>query len=272
VNPLPIDVAAHALRVDLAADRRAQVFQNAICSWRCWYCFVDFDLLSGNRQHSEFKSCDELLDLFLGEPGRPRVIDLSGGQPDLVPEWVIWFAQALTRRGLENDYFLWSDDNLSNDYLWRYLTRLQLDSLVGHRNYARVGCFKGFDEESFSFNTRAEPTAFLNQFTLMHRLVEAGFDVYGYATFTGPNSTRIRELMKRFMDLLQERVHPAFPLRTIPLRIRHFTPMGGRLPMAETESALRVQEEAVGAWSDELASRFSASELGKPIFHHALRS
>src|SRR5689334_5630495 len=36
-NPLPIEPAARALRIELTGSARAQVFQNAICSWRCWY-------------------------------------------------------------------------------------------------------------------------------------------------------------------------------------------------------------------------------------------
>lgn len=270
VNPLPIEVAAHALRIDLTADRRAQVFQNAICSWRCWYCFVDFDLLSANRRHSAFKTCDELVDLFMSEPNRPRIIDLSGGQPDLVPEWVVWFAEALQNKGIENDYFLWSDDNLSNDYVWRYLNSSQIDTLLRYRNYARVGCFKGFDEESFSFNTHAEPSSFLKQFELMRKLVEAGFNVYGYATLTGRSLNTLRPTMRRFVDLLQERVHPLFPLRTIPLRIRYFTPMAGRLPIADSETALKIQEEAVAAWSEELKTRFTEVQRHRPIYENSL--
>src|SRR5438874_8290079 len=100
-NPLPIEPAAKCLKLPETELVRAQVFQNAICSWRCWYCFVDFDLLSGNRKFSEYKSVDELIDLYLKETDRPRIIDLSGGQPDLVPEWSLWFVQALKRRNLQ---------------------------------------------------------------------------------------------------------------------------------------------------------------------------
>src|ERR1700686_646437 len=48
-NPLPIDVVANFFHSAPCDSIQVQVFQNAICSWRCWYCFVDYDLLSGNR-------------------------------------------------------------------------------------------------------------------------------------------------------------------------------------------------------------------------------
>src|SRR5208283_1898262 len=69
-NPLPIDPACHALGLPPTDSMEAQVFQNAICSWRCWYCFVDFELLSANPKHSEYKSASELLDLYLRESNR----------------------------------------------------------------------------------------------------------------------------------------------------------------------------------------------------------
>src|SRR5690606_5642000 len=136
-------------------------------------------LLSANPKHSEFKSASELLDLFEREPLRPPVIDLSGGQPDLVPEWCLWFADELKNRGLHEHIYLWSDDNLSNDYLWRFLSASQIKRLASYNNYGRVGCFKGFDEESFSFNTLAQPSLFDRQFQLMRKIVDDKFDVYG---------------------------------------------------------------------------------------------
>jgi sulfatase maturation enzyme AslB (radical SAM superfamily) len=122
-NPLPIAPAARALGIDPAPPMlEAQVFQNAVCNWRCWYCFVDFELLSGRQDRSSMLSAGELVDLYLAEPSPPGMIDLSGGQPDLVPEWVLWMMDALTTAGVTDHVFLWSDDNLSNDYFWRHLT------------------------------------------------------------------------------------------------------------------------------------------------------
>ena len=269
LNPLPIDPALHALGVPTSDLIQVQLFQNAICSWRCWYCFVDFDLLSGNLRHSEFKTVDELIELYLKECERPRIIDLSGGQPDLVPEWTLWFTEALDRRGMAQSVYLWSDDNLSNDYLWRYLTQDQINELVSRQNYGRVGCFKGFDGDSFSFNTQASADLFPQQFQLMRRLVDLGFDVYGYATFTARTDASIAHAMRDFVDRLQEEIHPLFPLRTIPLRIRNYTPTKGRLNTDRARS-LEIQRIAVDVWTEEIARRYPAELRNKPIYEHSL--
>jgi len=55
------------------------------------------------------------------------MIDLSGGQPDLTPEWIPWMMEELNNRGLTDKVYLWSDDNLSNDYFWKYLSDAEID-------------------------------------------------------------------------------------------------------------------------------------------------
>ena len=181
-NPLPTQPAQRALQLSPNLELRAQVFQNAICNWRCWYCFVPFALLNANPRHSEWLGSDELLDLYVSEPDPPAVIDLSGGQPDLTPEWVPWMMDELYRRKLQDKVYLWSDDNLSNDYFWRYLSTRQQRLMRGFRNYGRVACFKGIDERSFVFNTGAEKEGFDRQFELFRRLADVGLDLYAYVT------------------------------------------------------------------------------------------
>jgi hypothetical protein len=262
-NPLPIDPATKALGLPRADIVRAQAFQNAACPWRCWYCFVPFELLAANPGKGRWFTVGELLDLYLSEVDRPVVIDLTGGSPDLTPEWVPWMMGALRDRGLDRSVYLWSDDNLGTDYLWRYLSAEQRKAMAEYQNYGRVACFKGFDAASFAFNTRAAPGAFDTQFELMKRLLALGLDCYGYATFTGENALEISSAMARFVDRLQM-LDENLPLRTIPLHIDTFTPAKPRLNDAR-RSALRVQEAAIAAWNEELERRFTATDRARPI-------
>jgi len=150
---------------------------------------------------------------------------------------------------------LWSDDNLSNDYFWRFLTPADIELIATYPNYGRVGCFKGFNEESFVFNTMAAPSMFDRQFELMGRLVDLGIDVYAYATFTSPTYERVVEDMAAFVDRLQA-IDPKLPLRTIPLEISVFSPVRSRLT-PEREAAMRDQRSAIAAWQKELDRRYS---------------
>ncbi len=264
-NPLPIEPAARALGIDPPpAMLPAQVFQNAVCNWRCWYCFVDFELLSGRQDRSSMLSARELVGLYLAEPARPAMIDLSGGQPDLVPEWVPWMIAALTTTGIADRVFLWSDDNLSNDYFWRYLTAAERELVGSYPMYGKVCCFKGFDSYSFAFNTAAAPELFDRQFALMRRLVnETEIDLYAYVTLTTDREAQIGNAVAAFVDQLQG-IDPNLPLRTVPLRIAAFTPVRPRM-RAEHERALALQGDAVAAWNEELAARFSESERRRAI-------
>jgi uncharacterized Fe-S cluster-containing radical SAM superfamily protein len=262
-NPLPIDPAARFLGVEPVNLLRAQVFQNAVCNWRCWYCFVPFNLLAAHPAHSRWVTADELVELYLDEPNRPPVIDLSGGQPDLVPEWVPWTMRALRERGLEGSVYLWSDDNLSNDYFWQHLQNEDIELICSFRGYGRVGCFKGFDRESFGFNTAAEPDLFDRQFDLIGRLIGLGLDVYAYVTLTAPTADGIADRVARFLDRLQG-VAPLLPLRVVPLEVQVFTPVRSRLSLVRRE-ALVHQQRAVEAWTQELDRRFPAAVRNLPI-------
>jgi uncharacterized Fe-S cluster-containing radical SAM superfamily protein len=262
-NPLPIDPAIAALKLSPGDEIRAQVFQNAACNWRCWYCFVPFDLLSADLAHSAWVSPAELLQMFLEEAHRPQVLDLSGGQPELVPEWTLWMIEEIEKHGLSGQIYVWSDDNLSCDYFWRYLSPDQQRKVASYQYYGRVACFKGFDEESFAFNTRAEKSWFNRQFELMARLVKSGMDVYAYVTLTSDGSTDIPTAVPRFVDRLQE-IDVNLPLRTVPLEIQRFTPMLLRLDDAH-KGTLDYQWQAVEAWKRELERRFPESMRNSSI-------
>jgi uncharacterized Fe-S cluster-containing radical SAM superfamily protein len=262
-NPLPIDPACAALGLPSPDLLRSQVFQNAACNWRCWYCFVPFSLLSADPRYSAWLSTAELIDLYLAQDSPPPMLDLTGGQPDLVPEWVLWTMQELRARGLSQRVYLWSDDNLSNDYFWRFLSDDDREFIASYPMYGRGCCFKGFNEESFVFNTCAAPDLFSQQFALMKRLLDLGLDIYGYVTLTSRTATAVESDMARFVDDLQA-LDPMLPLRVVPLEIKAFTPVVSRLTAAAKDS-MRNQQLAVARWLAELDARFSTDDRRKPI-------
>lgn len=269
-NPLPIDPASKALGLSQVETLHAQVFQNAACNWRCWYCFVPFELLSANRRYSDWMTPAALIDLYLAQTNPPPMIDLTGGQPDLIPEWVPWMMKEIRARGLEQKIYLWSDDNLSNDYFWRYLSEQDRELVASYTNYGRVCCFKGFNAQSFSFNTLADPVLFDRQFELTERLLSTGMDLYLYTTFTTSNSTGIDDDIRQFVDRLQA-LDESLPLRTIPLNVQVFTPVERRLD-SEKLAALKNQWIAVDAWRRELEGRFSVEQRTLNMTEVQLRS
>jgi len=262
-NPLPIDPAAKALDLGFRLPEiEAQVFQNAACNWRCWYCFVPFSLLRADRERSAWLSAGDLVDSFLANENGPRVLDLSGGQPELTPEWVLMVMDELERRNTSGVY-LWSDDNLSTDFFWRHLAPAQQTRIAQFRPYGRVCCFKGFDEESFAFNTAASAGLFERQFSLMRRYLSTGIDLYAYVTLTSRSRNDMLARVEHFMDRLQA-VHVNLPLRTVPLEVQTFTPVESRIN-GERREALKIQYEVVEIWKELLRQRFSSEQRSLPI-------
>jgi uncharacterized Fe-S cluster-containing radical SAM superfamily protein len=273
-NPLPIDPAARAFGRNGADMVRAQVFQNAACGWRCWYCFVPFDMLNGNESKGAWLTAERLVSLYAAEPDRPDLIDLSGGSPDLTPEWVVWVMDELEAAGLADTTYLWSDDNLSTDYVFTKLTDAQRDRLVAYRNYGRVCCFKGFDAASFAFNTTARPEDYDAQFERFGRYLELGLDLYGYVTLTGPDATATARGVPTLIDRLQA-LDPNLPLRVVPLSIGNFSPTrerNDRGGQGRFDAAVPVQEAAIAIWTAELKRRFSADLRALAIVDVPLRA
>ncbi len=272
-NPLPIVPTCRALGIAPVPDiMTALVFQNAACAWRCWYCFVPEELLKADLNRSAWFTATELVNLYQQIPNAPQIIDLSGGSPDLVPEWTPWMMRALAEAGLAETTYLWTDDNLSTTYLFDTLPPADLVLLRRYRNYGRVCCVKGFDARSFAFNTRAAPQDYDRQFQVLRHVLDLGLDVYGYVTLTSPHDDCVAQGVADLMDRLQE-TDPNFPLRVIPLRIQMFTPVEQRLARDDArERSLAVQEEAITAWKSELKRRFYPDLLALQICDVPLRT
>lgn len=265
-NPLPIDPALRALGLPKRDTLRAQVFQNAACAWRCWYCYVPYNLLAGDSRRGRWMTTEALVRLYATEKDVPALIDLSGGSPDLTPEWIPWMMRSLENAGLSETTFLWSDDNLSTDYLFSLMTEDDRRTLVSYRNYARVCCLKGFDAASFSFNTAADPVAFEKQFEILGRYLALGVDVYGYVTLTGADLSTVRTAVPKLIDRLQA-LSESFPLRVVPLEIRNFTPTDKRSKNSSDGFALadQVQQDAIEIWMRELDLRYTKAERCRNI-------
>lgn len=270
-NFLPIAPACKALGISAFPDvMKAQVFQIAACPWRCWYCFVPYNLLRADPNRSAWLSCAELVDLYRMQEDPPLIIDLSGGSPDIVPEWTVSMMKAIRRAGLVDSTYLWTDDNLSSTYLFDFLAATDLRLLAEYRNYGRVCCFKGFDANSFQFNTHSNIEGFDRQFEVMRRTLALGIDVYGYVTLTSDCEDHVEESIHAFFDRLQE-LDINLPLRIVPLQIQVFSTVAKRMTPDRTLS-LSVQEQAISAWNREVETRFSPEDRSAPICSVPLRT
>lgn len=262
-DPLPIDPAIKALNLPYTDLVKAQVFQIATCNLKCWYCFVPDSLKCGNRKNSNWFTAYEMVELFKRSEYKAKVIDLSGGNPELVPEWVVNTMKALEKNKLQDEIYLWSDDTLTIDYTFKYLNSDDLLFMRSYHNYGKVCCFKGFDAHSFAFNTKLSEDFYDRQFEIFTKYLELGLDIYGYVTFTTDDINDIEGKMHKFISKLRQ-CHPLLPLRIVPLKIGIFSPTRSRMnPIYER--ALYNQIIVFNEWKKQLHSLYYTELLVRNI-------
>lgn len=267
---LPYYPAAWKLGISRKEASVIQVFQSAGCNYRCWFCYVDYRLLKGDIQHAKYFTCDEMVSMLQKESYMPKVIRLSGGQPDLTPEWTIWMMKTLISKKLDDKTYLWLDDNLSNYYSWEIFNDEDWNFMLNYKNFGRVGCLKGYDHDSFHFNTKAPSEHFDRQLDILDRLVKIGLDIYVYLVLTTPHLKHLDQNLKQLVDRLQA-IHPNLPLRVCPLKIKPYSPTTGRMKDSESESMQYNQYVALDKWKSILSERFTLEQLALPCYEVTIR-
>lgn len=262
-DPLPIDPACKTLGLDPCDMIETQVFQIASCNVRCWYCFVPDDLKRASEDNSRWFTASDMVDLFQRDCEKVRVLDLSGGNPELVPEWIYCVMKELERRKMKDKIYLWSDDTLTTSYFFEYLNEKQIEYIKNYAYYGKVCCFKGFDSHSFSFNTKLPEVYFSKQFENFERYYELGLDLYGYVTFTTDDINDLEEKMAKFIMRLRK-IHPLLPLRIVPLKIAIFTPVQTRLNTSYIE-AVENQKKVYEEWRRQLEDIYEETLLNTRI-------
>lgn len=262
-DPLPMDPMSKSLDLPYVDLVEAQVFQIASCNLRCWYCFVPDNLKNGDQIRASSFTAEEMIELFAEVDDNIRLLDLSGGNPELVPEWLVDTMKALDKRGLKEHIYLWSDDTLTTDYFFQYLSKDDMRIVRNYPHYGKVGCFKGFDQQSFCFNTNLDAIFYERQFELFTKYLEIGLDVYGYVTFTTDNIDGIDNRIHDFINRLQK-IHPLLPLRVVPLKIVIFSPVQHRIN-SNYKAAIDNQIAVHHEWRKQLRSFYSDVQLNQRI-------
>ncbi|OIK38745.1 hypothetical protein [Citrobacter portucalensis] len=234
---------------------RTQVFQLAGCDFGCWYCFVDSSLLRADPNKSIWMSAKDILDLALLEPIKPSVIDLSGGQPELVPEWCYWVMRKIENRGLLGELTVWTDDNLSCDFFWSKLNAEQRAYISKFPGHYRTVCIKGFDEKSFSFNSGAPHICFEKQLLILEKLIRENISLEIYITMLDVPRPIVEatDAIDNLIDRLI-RISPNLPFRVIPLRISSFGNLFTRATPNRLQS-LGLQIERFSLWMERLEKK-----------------
>ena len=123
-----------------------------------------------------------------------------------------------------------------------------VDVLAGAGNYGKACCLKGFDGESFSYNTNAGPDGFERQLNVLAAYASSGIDIHVYLPLVGPPTRPARTQVDEMLERLAA-IRPDLPSRVVPLYISEFGTNAGRID-AGRRRALERQWELLGHFQD----------------------
>jgi len=260
------------------------------CNLRCWYCYVDEKNLQANPVYGKWITADEMLYYFLTvsrltqhakDPNdRVNILRLSGGEAFLNPKLIYDTVQSIKKiAGLEKKLYLWADCNLATgDFFWKYLTRKQIDEIRNFKNLGICVCYKGFDKESFHYNTGAQPKFFNQQFLMHRRLIEEDFDVYSYiypvSIFSATDLERIDEIsieylvqkMDTFIRRLQKNVSYYAPLRVTLPYIKEYEANKSEIS-PRRKKIIELQPVIKNLWEQIIAEKYRYCNYRKLSLH-----
>lgn len=261
-DPIPLDIISEKLNYKELDKLDVQMLEVAKCNLHCWWCYLPDEIRRINDKYMEWFSPKELVDLILRDNKDCKSIYLSGGNPELVPEFVYEFMKELEERKISNDILLWSDDVLTTDYNFN-IDKDKLDYMINYQNYIKLCCLKGFDPESFAFNTLLPKEVFNEQLSRLKKYIDLGFEVYCYIILTCNSLKNIKTKIKNIINQLQD-ISYYLPLRVIPIKIEEFSAVTSRLNTERIKS-MQNQYEVLKVWNQEIDNIYSEDERKQNI-------
>ena len=261
-DPIPMDIVSKRLNMDRMDNLDVQMVEVAKCNLHCWWCYLPDELRHINEKYMKWFSPQELLDLVFHENANCKCLYVSGGNPELVPELIYDIMKELSNRGLSDKLLLWSDDVLSTDYVFN-MDIDKLKYMLQYKNYAKICCLKGFDDQSFSFNTLTKKEGFQEQLERLKKNIDLGFDTYCYVVLTCEDLENIDKRISDFIEKLQN-ISYYLPLRVIPIKIEKFSAVIERLNDIRNQSIIN-QYKVLDVWNSQIEKSYSKKLIKKNI-------
>lgn len=246
--------------------------QVGACNLDCYFCFVGDDLK--NCKNGTYFTAEDIVKIF-HDINSSGVLRISGGEPFLVPEFLKDVAWWMSKMQAGKKKFLWIDTNLLGDEY--HDVSIYLTYLVPFVPYGICGCFKGFDESDFIFNTGARGTLFDKQFINARACIdttryEGHHEGEGEIFFYIPEITEnmpvddARSKISSFIDRLRREVHVNAPLRTTVLKIKTYPTNEHRMKEGRFETG-KTRE----LWLERLVDLYGIESVWLPQHQSSLR-
>lgn len=182
-------IIAAKMKNDWSAFNRFLSVNVGGCCFRCWYCFCDDAYLHGANCIS--LKPEKIVDRFVETRRKDyslgistNVLRISGGEPFLVPEFIMKCLERIKDLKLDKEVFLWCETNLapfvSNSKSQKSLVEEHIDlrELSHYDNFALHPCLHGINPENLQESCGVAKSWFDSIINALRTLVDNRIDIY----------------------------------------------------------------------------------------------
>ncbi len=198
-----------------------------LCPNDCWHCYVPKELyvgISSDEKRYDYTNAKEIIEKFLKQRESDKrqgkesnVLRITGGEPFLLPEFMLEVLKEIRSAKLEDEVFLWTETNLmpfieenGRSFMDGEKNKTILSELSTFKNFAVHPCFHGIsDNETKVITGKPYNITLEMQLDAVKKLSDAGIDIYPTFGSNVCNPTYIN----RFFSKLKAEIHPDLPLK-----------------------------------------------------------
>ncbi|MBU0505665.1 MAG: radical SAM protein [bacterium] len=261
---VPLKPAAQALKTEEEGCQESLLVQVGACNLRCWYCFVDVNLITGAKDYTKELSVDKVVE-YLKDHQQYKILHISGGEPLLSIEFIQKLQTQLKACLDKKAPYLWMETNLTvSPYDLPIECYSKLETVFQNKKVGVVGCFRSFVPDEYSKTIGGLDVNWYKQFSVARDLTSLGADFYSTVVLMTNDFRNVESKIKYFFDTYIKYLGEQKMNRLLPIEIRRYTPTKERLD-DEYEKLIQSQYDVLPIWKDIYKSYLGKQELQEQL-------
>jgi uncharacterized Fe-S cluster-containing radical SAM superfamily protein len=244
------------------------IVQLGVCNFRCWYCYVDYKLLSGRS--TLLVTAEMIMEQFFDQRQKAKangqeynVLRISGGEPFFAPDLMLSCLKIVKEKGLDSEVCIKTETNLSP--LLKIGTHsfaeewASLEELSRYKNFYVHPTLHGINPDSLHTNSAVNPDLFDKLLEGLQTLLTYKIDFYPSFSSNTISSDNIPGFFQNLKS-----INYNLPLRTAVRPFRFDYEVIRERKQGKRALPVFEHQQAITLWDSLLRSEYGVGYAEKP--------